>query len=58
MRRAHLTDEHELFRDSVRTFVDREMVPFHAEWEREGIVPREVFAKAGAAGFLAMAVPE
>ncbi len=58
MRRAHLTDEHELFRDSVRTFVEREMVPFHADWDRDGIVPREVFAKAGAAGFLAMAVPE
>jgi alkylation response protein AidB-like acyl-CoA dehydrogenase len=58
VQRAHLTDEHELFRDSVRTFVDREMVPFHAEWERAGIMPREVFAKAGAAGFIAMAVPE
>jgi alkylation response protein AidB-like acyl-CoA dehydrogenase len=58
MRRANLTDDHELFRDSVRTFVQREMVPFHEEWNRDGIMPREVFAKAGAAGFLAMAVPE
>jgi alkylation response protein AidB-like acyl-CoA dehydrogenase len=58
MRRAHLTDDHELFRDSVRTFAEREMVPFHDAWNRDGIAPRELFAKAGAAGFLAMAVPE
>ena len=58
MRRAHLTDEHELFRDSVQTFVEREMVPHHLEWDRDGIVPRDLFAKAGEAGFLAMAVPE
>jgi alkylation response protein AidB-like acyl-CoA dehydrogenase len=56
--RAHLTDEHELFRDSVQTFVDREMAPFHEEWDRAGVVPRELFAKAGAAGYLGMAVPE
>ncbi|MET0628522.1 MAG: acyl-CoA dehydrogenase family protein [Acidimicrobiia bacterium] len=58
MRRRHLTAEHELFRDSVRTFVAREMVPFREEWDRAGIVPRDLFAKAGTAGFLGMAVPE
>ena len=47
-----------MFRDSVQTFVEREMVPYHLDWDRDGIVPRDVFVKAGAAGFLAMAVPE
>ena len=46
---------------SFRTFLAREVIGGegrYGEWEREGIVPREVFAKAGAGGFLAMAVPE
>jgi len=58
MRRAHLTADHELFRTSVATFVEREMVPHREEWDAAGIVPRELFEKAGAAGFLAMAAPE
>jgi alkylation response protein AidB-like acyl-CoA dehydrogenase len=50
--------EHELFRESARAFLQREVVPHHDAWERAGIVPRELFAKAGAAGFIGMAVPE
>ena len=57
MRRTQFTEEHDLFRDSFRTFVEREMVPHHLEWDEAGIVPRELFATAGAAGFLGMAVP-
>ncbi|MFI5048085.1 MAG: acyl-CoA dehydrogenase family protein [Acidimicrobiia bacterium] len=58
MRRAHLTADHEMFRSSVATFVEREMAPYREEWDAAGIVPHELFAKAGAAGFLAMAAPE
>ena len=58
MRRTLFTEDHELFRDAVRQFVEREIVPHHEAWERDGIVPRELFAKAGAAGFLGMDVPE
>jgi alkylation response protein AidB-like acyl-CoA dehydrogenase len=58
MRREHFTEDHELFRESFRTFVEREMVPHHLEWNREGIVSRDLFATAGEAGFLGMAVPE
>ena len=50
--------EHELFRESVRAFLEREVVPHHAEWEREGIVPRELFTRAGSAGLIGMAIPE
>ena len=58
MRRELFSDEHELFRASVRSFIAAEMVPNHEAWERAGIVDRELFKKAGELGFLGMAVPE
>ncbi|MEJ5255119.1 MAG: acyl-CoA dehydrogenase family protein [Acidimicrobiales bacterium] len=58
MRRTLFTDEHELFRQSFRAFVEKEIAPHHLDWERAGIVPRELFLAAGAAGFLCMAAPE
>jgi alkylation response protein AidB-like acyl-CoA dehydrogenase len=58
MRRHLFEDEHEAFRDSFRRFLEKEVVPHHAQWERDGIVPREVFLAAGANGFLGMAVPQ
>ena len=57
MRRALFEDLHEDFRSSFRTFLEREVAGEYAQWEQEGIVPREVFAKAGGGGFLAMSVP-
>jgi acyl-CoA dehydrogenase len=50
--------EHESFRQTVRTFFDKEVVPFHEAWEQEGVVPREVWRKAGEAGLLCFDVPE
>jgi len=61
MRRSLFDDLHEDFRASFRTFLEREVIGEegrYGEWERAGIVPREVFALAGAGGFLGMAVPE
>jgi len=58
MERTLFTDEHDLFRAAFRQFVEQEIVPHHLDWEREGLVPRELFRKAGAAGFLGMDVPE
>jgi long-chain-acyl-CoA dehydrogenase len=61
MRRDLFEDVHEDFRASFRTFLAREVIgdeSRYGEWERAGIVPREVFARAGAGGFLAMGVPE
>jgi len=61
MRRTLFQDVHEDFRSSFRTFLEREVVGDegrYGEWERAGIVPREVFARAGAGGFLGMSVPE
>lgn len=58
MRRHLFDDEHEAFRDSIRRFLDKEVLPHYSQWERDGIVPREVFLAAGADGFLGMAVPQ
>jgi alkylation response protein AidB-like acyl-CoA dehydrogenase len=52
------TEDHRMFRDSVRKFVEAEVVPHHAAWERAGQVPRDLWLKAGANGFLCMDVPE
>lgn len=51
-------EEHNLFRDAVRTFVEREIVPYHEQWEKDGKVSRDVWLKAGEAGLLCMDVPE
>ncbi|MFM7509601.1 MAG: acyl-CoA dehydrogenase family protein [Actinomycetota bacterium] len=58
MERLIYDEEHEMFRKAYRTFLEREMVPFRDEWSAAEIVPPSVFASAGAAGFLAMPVPE
>ncbi|MDG3011758.1 acyl-CoA dehydrogenase [Rhodococcus sp. D2-41] len=58
MRRSLFDSDHEAFRDSFRTFLQREVVPHVDEWDAAGIVSRELFAKAGAGGFLGMAIPE
>jgi alkylation response protein AidB-like acyl-CoA dehydrogenase len=61
MQRTLLEDVHKDFRASFRTFLEREVLGDegrYGEWERDGIVPREVFARAGRGGFLGMAVPE
>jgi alkylation response protein AidB-like acyl-CoA dehydrogenase len=56
--RSLFREEHEIFRSSVRKFVEREIVPFHAQWEHDGVVPRELWLKAGAEGLLCCTVPE
>ncbi|MFH8337778.1 acyl-CoA dehydrogenase family protein [Streptomyces sp. AM6-12] len=56
MARRRYETEHEQFRDACREFLTREVVPHHARWERDGIVDREVWLKAGKAGLLGMGV--
>lgn len=58
MKRTLFDDEHLMFREAVRRFVEKEVRPYHEQWEHDGIVPRELWLKAGTAGFLAMAAPE
>jgi alkylation response protein AidB-like acyl-CoA dehydrogenase len=58
VRRNLFEADHESFREAVRAFFDREVVPHLADWEAAGIVARELFTTAGKAGFLGMAIPE
>ena len=57
-KRELFNEDHESFRDMVRRFVEKEVAPYHAQWEEAGVVPRELWRKAGAAGMLCCTVPE
>src|SRR6478735_8459570 len=52
------TAEHDDFRTTVRRFIDKEIAPHHAQWEKDGVVSRELWRKAGAAGLLLTDVPD
>jgi alkylation response protein AidB-like acyl-CoA dehydrogenase len=56
--RPLLEDEHEAFRSTARTFVEKEVVPHHAQWEADGRVSREAWTAAGAQGLLCFDVAE
>ena len=56
--RTLFKEEHNIFRASVRKFMEREIAPFHEAWEEAGVVPRELWLKAGAEGLLCCTVPE
>jgi alkylation response protein AidB-like acyl-CoA dehydrogenase len=56
--RTLFTPDHEAFRDSFRRFLDKEVAPFHADWEEQGYVDRAVWSKAGENGFLCATMPE
>ncbi|MEU0237225.1 acyl-CoA dehydrogenase family protein [Nocardiopsis sp. NPDC006198] len=58
MKRELFDADHDLFRASVAEFLEREVVPFHAQWEKDGIVPRDVWTRAGEVGLLGHGVPE
>ena len=50
--------DHDLFRETVRRFIAREITPHYAQWEEDGIVPREIWRRAGEVGLLCPTVPE
>jgi citronellyl-CoA dehydrogenase len=52
------SDSHEMFRSSLRRFVEKEMLPHHEEWEAEGLFPRSIFERLGELGFLGGHYPE
>ncbi|MGH8786118.1 MAG: acyl-CoA dehydrogenase family protein [Cupriavidus necator] len=58
IKRELFNEDHDAFRDTVRRFIDKEIAPYHADWEEQGIVPRDLWLKAGAAGMLCCTVPE
>lgn len=56
--RPMFKEEHRIFREQVRKFCEAEIVPHQETWEKNKVVPREVWRKAGAAGLLCPSVPE
>ena len=58
MQRDIFTPDHEAFREMVRAFIAREITPYHAQWERDGVVSRDVWLAAGRAGLLGIDIDE
>jgi alkylation response protein AidB-like acyl-CoA dehydrogenase len=58
MRRSIFDSDHDLFRASVRAFLEKECAPHAQEWEQAGVSGREVWRKAGSAGLLGWEIPE
>ncbi|WFB06705.1 acyl-CoA dehydrogenase family protein [Streptomyces sp. LX-29] len=58
MKREIFTAEHDAFRETVRTFVAKEVLPHHERWEKDGVVDREAWLAAGRQGLLGPSVPE
>ena len=58
LHRSLFQEEHALFRQSVRDFIAREIIPFNAEWEIQKQVSRESWLKLGENGFLGIQAPE
>ena len=50
--------DHDMFRDSVRKFIEVEAMPHHEQWEKDGMVSDEIWLKAGEQGFLCPMIPE
>src|SRR5580693_4495366 len=58
LKRTLFSEDHDIFRASVRRFIEREMVPHHRQWERDGLVPRALWRQAGQQGLLCADIPE
>ena len=56
--RKLFNSDHDLFRDTVRRFIEEHVTPFHAQWEKDGQVPKDLWIKAGQLGLLCCNVPE
>ena len=56
--RQLFNSDHNLFRDTVRRFIEEHVTPFHAQWEKDGQVPKDLWTKAGQLGLLCCNVPE
>ena len=54
MNRTLFNEEHEMFRDSTRSFLQNEIQPHSDKWHEQGIVDREAYQKAGVQGLLLM----
>ena len=58
LKRTIYAEEHEMFRNTVRAWAEKEVYPHAEEWREAGVVSREVWKKAGDEGFLCMFADE
>jgi len=58
MLRTVYTEDHEAFRDTLRSFIEAEVVPHFEEWYANGIVPKDFYLKLGELGVFGIEVPE
>jgi acyl-CoA dehydrogenase len=58
MAAGYLKEEHQLFRQTVRKFLEKEAAPFFEQWEKDRMIPREFWLKMGEQGFLCPWVDE
>ncbi|EAY30688.1 acyl-CoA dehydrogenase family protein [Microscilla marina] len=58
MKSNHFTEEHEMFRESLRAFLDKEARPYIDQWEEERRTPRDIWKKMGEQGYLGLGYPE
>ena len=56
--RTLFDESHQMFRETTRKFIEKEVTPFHAAWEEQGYVDRAVWKKAGETGLLCTSMPE
>ena len=54
----YLDETHHALRDSIKRFVDKEILPYHNLWEKDGIVPKDIWLKAGEIGLLCPNIPK
>jgi alkylation response protein AidB-like acyl-CoA dehydrogenase len=54
----YFTEEHEIFREQVRNFVNKEVLPHIDQWEEEELFPKSLYRRMGELGFLGIRYPE
>ncbi|NHC40468.1 acyl-CoA dehydrogenase [Bacillus sp. MM2020_1] len=58
MKHPYLNEDHEIFRKSLRKFLDKEAYPFYEQWEEDRMIPRSFWKKMGEQGFLCPDIDE
>ena len=58
MKHPYLTEEHSIFRQALRKFLQKEAYPYYEEWEHNRMVPRSFWEKMGKQGFLCPDIEE
>ena len=58
MNSMYFTEEHQLFRESLKDFLQKEVVPYIEKWEETGTIERFIWSKMGEMGYFGLAYPE